>query len=72
MELIQTYIHELVHVKQYLLGELLDYVSGKTRWKKRIYEDRGDQWRNFSSPWEKQAYNVSKSMYFKYYFSPIF
>lgn len=66
--IIQTYIHELVHVKQYLLGELVDYASGKTRWKKRIYEENiSDQWYNLSSPWEKEAYKISKSMYLKYY-----
>ena len=69
--IIQTYIHELVHVKQYLLGELADYTSGKTRWKKRIYEDLDDEWYDFSSPWEKEAYKISKSMFLKYYCHPI-
>lgn len=69
--LIQTYIHELVHVKQFLLGELIDYTSGKTRWKERIYEERDDQWRNLCSPWEKEAYKISKSMYSKHYCSLI-
>lgn len=70
--IIQTYIHELVHVKQYLLGELTDYASGKIKWKKRIYEDLDDQWRDLSSPWEKEAYKISKSMYSKYYCPPTF
>jgi hypothetical protein len=70
--IIQTYIHELVHVKQYLLGELSDYASGKIKWKKRIYEDLDDQWRDLSSPWEKEAYKISKSMYLKYYCPPTF
>jgi hypothetical protein len=70
--IVQTYIHELVHVKQYLLGELTDYASGKIKWKKRIYEDLDDQWRDLSSPWEKEAYKISKSMYSKYYCPPTF
>ncbi len=69
--IIQTYIHELVHVKQYLLGELTDLTSGKTKWKKRIYEDLDEQWHDLSSPWEKEAYKISKSMYLKYYCPPI-
>ena len=67
----QTYIHELVHVKQYLLGELTDYSSGKIKWKKRIYIVTNDEWCDLFSPWEKEAYKISKSMYLKYYCPPI-
>lgn len=58
-DLVRTLIHELIHVKQYLTGELLQVHSNDGRgprvyWKKvdmtdQLYEDR---------PWEREAHSL--------------
>lgn len=63
-KLIETYIHELIHVKQYILSELKNYSSGKIKWKNKLYPPNADK---IMSPWEKEAYRISESLYNKYY-----
>ena len=63
-ELIETYIHELIHVKQYILSELKNYSSGKIKWKNKLYTSNPDK---ITTPWEKEAYRMSESLYNKYY-----
>ena len=65
-EFITTLIHELVHVKQYAVGDLRDYCSGAAKWKKRVYEIHPDDPNCLNSPWEKEAYRVSQELYNKY------
>ena len=49
-ELIETICHEMIHVKQYATGELVE--KGKNiLYKNCLYESNSD-----SSPWEKEAY----------------
>ena len=49
-ELIETICHEMIHVKQYATGELVE--KGKNiLYKNCLYESSSD-----SSPWEKEAY----------------
>lgn len=63
----ETLIHELVHVKQYAKGELKDYTSGLTRWKKRVFEeDESSIFAIMSTPWEKEAYKMSEDIHAKY------
>ena len=51
--------HEMVHLKQFVRGELCDYETGRVRWKKRMYgrvhyEDQ---------PWEREAYRLEEKLY---------
>ena len=50
-ELIETICHEMIHVKQYATGELVE--KGKQiLYRNCLYDDSTDD----SSPWEKEAY----------------
>jgi hypothetical protein len=63
----ETLIHELVHVKQYAKGELKDYKSGRTKWKKKVFEeDNLSAIAIMNTPWEKEAYRLSEEIYDKY------
>ena len=51
--------HEMVHLKQFVRGELCDYESGRVQWKSRTfgrvhYDDQ---------PWEKEAYRLEGELY---------
>ena len=51
--------HEMVHLKQFVRGELFDYETGRVQWKTKSfgrvhYED---------SPWEKEAYRLEDKLY---------
>lgn len=57
--------HEMVHVKQYVTGQLMDYVYGSmVRWngKKMLYDDN-DVERYYDSPWEIEAYGRQLGLY---------
>ena len=51
--------HEMVHLKQFVRGELFDYETGRVQWKSksfgRVHYD--DQ------PWEKEAYRLESQLY---------
>jgi len=51
--------HEMVHLKQFVRGELWDYETGRVQWKSREYGkvDYDDQ------PWEKEAYRLEEKLY---------
>ena len=55
-ELIETICHEMIHVKQYATGELVEK-GEKILYRNCLYESSDD-----SSPWEKEAYE--KEMYY--------
>ena len=51
--------HEMVHLKQFVRGELCDYETGRVQWKTRSfgrvhYDDQ---------PWEKEAYRLEGKLY---------
>ena len=51
--------HEMVHLKQFVRGELCDYETGRVQWKSRSfgrvhYDDQ---------PWEKEAYRLEGELY---------
>ena len=51
--------HEMVHLKQFVRGELCDYETGRVQWKTRSfgkvhYDDQ---------PWEKEAYRLEGVLY---------
>jgi hypothetical protein len=54
--LTEVMAHEIVHLKQYLQGDLEDLPDGKTLWKGKIYETGeigSDAY--FLAPWEMEA-----------------
>ena len=57
-EMIHTLFHELVHVKQYVYGELVSGEGNKpSKWKGKVCRaDYADQ------PWEIEAYDLDKKM----------
>jgi hypothetical protein len=57
--LIETIIHEMVHVKQYASNEMFDYVNGDTRYQGYIYSNV-DYW---ESPWEIEAYGRTEGIF---------
>jgi hypothetical protein len=61
-----TLAHEMVHVKQYAMGELRDVMRGPTpqRWmNKPIYSDDIEYW---DLPWEIEAYGREKGLYYRF------
>jgi hypothetical protein len=58
---IKTVIHELVHVRQYAKGELIDYSRGRAKvsWKGKDYTKTSYS----RQPWERQAYRLQESLY---------
>ena len=60
LEQILTWLaHEMVHLKQFVRGELFDYETGRVQWKTRSfgrvhYDDQ---------PWEKEAYRLEDKLY---------
>ena len=55
-DLIETVCHEMIHVKQYATGELVEK-GEKILYRNCLYESSDD-----SSPWEKEAYE--KEIYY--------
>ena len=52
--------HEMVHLKQFVRGELCDYATGSVQWKSKRYS------RNVKyseQPWEKEAYRLEDKLY---------
>ena len=59
-EFITALCHEMVHVKQYLRGEL-KYLRGKELWKGRDCTDM----EYMEQPWEKEAYKLQEKLALK-------
>ena len=57
--------HELVHVKQYLNGEIFDYKSGDVRFKGMKFDAShyDNEEKYFESPWEIEAYGREWGLY---------
>jgi|TARA_B110001454_G_scaffold43183_1_gene42267 hypothetical protein len=52
--------HEMVHLKQFVRGELFDYETGSVQWKSKRYSRDT----NYSKqPWEKEAYRLEEKLY---------
>lgn len=66
IELLTTVAHEMIHVKQYELGELVGDTSTQTWTYKGVKHDwSGGVPRSvyYSAPWEVEAYGLEKAMY---------
>jgi len=57
--------HEIVHVKQYVTGQLMDYNNGQmVRWNgKKMFYDENDVDSYYDSPWEIEAYGQQVGLY---------
>ena len=51
--------HEMVHLKQFVRGELCDYETGRVQWKKRMYGNVHYE----DQPWEREAYRLETKLY---------
>ena len=67
--MLMTLAHEMVHVKQYAKGELVDFTNKdcmiKCRWKGDLYDlkKNDDYWEH---PWEIEAHGREKGLYLKF------
>lgn len=55
--------HELVHVKQYVNGEMRDYANQDVWYMGRRYTDWKDDANYYASPWEMEAYALESELY---------
>ena len=51
--------HEMVHLKQFVRGELFDYENGRVQWKSRTF----GRVHYTDQPWEKEAYRLEGYLY---------
>lgn len=57
-DFVTTVMHEMIHVKQYVLNEMHDMPSGSVRWKSRPINPMNlDYWEH---PWEKEAHKYDR------------
>lgn len=60
--MIRTIAHELVHVKQYARGELVDPCYGNYQmWQGQMFNEHFFSWKEL--PWEKEAIHLEKELY---------
>lgn len=64
----KTLAHEIVHMKQWLTGEMRDYVRNddiiKTYWKGKLWKMSGNELDDYyDSPWEIEAYGKEEGLY---------
>jgi len=63
-DFIKTIIHEFIHIKQYVRGELVDQIRGraKTTWKTKDHTKTPYS----KQPWEREAYRLQEKFYTEY------
>ena len=57
--------HEMVHLRQYVTGELVDdFVTGLVIWKGVVYDAPADasSWAYWNSPWELEAFGRQRGL----------
>lgn len=64
----KTLAHEVVHLKQWLTGEMKDHIKRgdiiKTYWKGKLWKNSGDELDDYyDSPWEIEAYGKEEGLY---------
>lgn len=57
LDFFSTIAHEMIHVHQFIRGDLEDLEDDQIRWKNKIYKDQviGSR-KYYSLPWEKEAF----------------
>jgi hypothetical protein len=67
---LSTIAHEMVHVKQYATGELVDYVlpskTNKCRWRGKVRKNYDNPIEYWSLPWEVEAHGLEKCLYYRF------
>jgi hypothetical protein len=64
MHFIKTVIHELIHVKQYVTGQLSDKVGRASR---VIWKGRDHSKTTYSrQPWEREAYRLQEKLFIEF------
>lgn len=65
-ELLKNLAHEMVHLKQFALGELSDGICGarSTTWHDRTYNDKSLSY--WDEPWEIEAFGREAGLYYRY------
>jgi hypothetical protein len=63
--------HEMVHIKQYLNGEMFDYTDGETvRFLGQQYHFNSSKkdldWEYWDSPWEREAYSYQEGLFYMF------
>jgi len=62
--------HEMVHVKQYAHGELVDYIhsskTNKCRWRGKIRNNYDNPIEYWDMPWEIEAHGWEKGLYYQF------
>ena len=62
--IMETIAHEMVHVKQYSKGELVDMSrSGKTRWQNEMVSNNTNYW---DLPWEIEAHGKELGLFIRW------
>lgn len=62
--IMETIAHEMVHLKQYAKGELVDMVrSGNTRWQKQDINSSTNYW---DLPWEVEAHGKELGLFIRW------
>ncbi len=61
--------HELIHVKQYLNGQIFDYANGDTRYGGKVFNSGyyENEESYYESPWEIEAYGRETGLYKLFY-----
>lgn len=64
IDFIKTVIHELVHVKQYVKGELIDRQRGRAS---VLWNGKDHTKTSYTKqPWEREAYRLQESLYVEF------
>lgn len=63
---IETIIHEMIHVKQYARGELFDYVNGGSRFQGKKYKEALTLEDYYDSPYEIEAFGRTEGIFKMY------
>lgn len=67
-EMEKTVFHEMVHVKQYVRGELKEVFAPLHRHYWKGEEVRSSEWNYMDLPWEKEAYDMEEVLWNKWQF----
>ena len=68
-KIIKVMAHEMVHVKQFAKGELVDHTkASSSRWMGQVYDtnDEVDSLLPWSAPWEVEAYGREHELFYAY------
>jgi hypothetical protein len=59
-QILTWFAHEMVHLKQFVRGELCDYADCRVQWKSKTF---GEKLKYNDQPWENEAYRLEDRLY---------